>query len=148
MEDSAGKSLTWKHVTQAGLSKVSKELIEYAGSEKIWVFEGGMGAGKTTLIKMIGEDLGFTDSVKSPTFSIVNEYIDARDNTFFHFDFYRIEDESEAEDIGVMEYFESGNICFIEWPSKIPGLIPERHVLIEIAISEPDTRQIRVKKYE
>jgi tRNA threonylcarbamoyladenosine biosynthesis protein TsaE len=148
MEDSTGNTLTWEHVTLPGLSHVASEVVSFAQGQKIWVFKGEMGAGKTTLIRSIGKVLGFTDPVTSPTFSLVNEYIDDNGNTFFHFDFYRIEDESEAEDIGVMEYFDSGNICLIEWPSRIPHLLPERHILIELAISEPETRQIRVTKYE
>ncbi len=148
MEDSGGGTKTWTHVGLSDLSRVADEIIAVAGDHHIWVFKGDMGAGKTTLIKALGKSLDIEDSVQSPTFGLVNEYADKAGNIYYHFDFYRIEEEDEAEDIGVSEYFHSGSICFIEWPSRIPNLIPEHYLLIEIAFSTPDKRQITVTTYD
>ncbi len=148
MEDSGGELKTWDHVSLSDLPRLAGELISAAGDHTIWVFKGEMGAGKTTLIKAIGEALGFVDQVQSPTFGLVNEYQDSNGVSYYHFDFYRIEDEEEAEDIGVSEYFYSGHLCFIEWASRIPNLIPDHYLLVEIALSASDKRQITVTKYD
>ncbi len=148
MEDSGGKKKTWKHVTLSDLSRVAQEIISFAGDHTIWVFKGEMGAGKTTMIKEFGIHFGLVDPVQSPTFGLVNEYEDNQGATYYHFDFYRIEEEEEAQDIGVSEYFYSGDICFVEWPSRIPHLIPDKYLLIEIAFSAQDKRQITVTKYD
>jgi len=100
-----------------------------------------MGAGKTTLIKSLCEYLGVTEPVTSPTFSIVNEY-QARDSKIFHFDFYRLKNETEALDLGYEEYFYSGAYCFIEWPEKIPNLLPEHYIRIKIEVTSDNSRQI------
>lgn len=109
------------------------------------IFEGEMGAGKTTFIKAICRALGVTDAVSSPTFSIVNEYETAAGRRLYHFDFYRIEEEQEALDIGALEYFDSGNLCFIEWPSKIPNLLPEHYLTVNLAASPSGPRTITLK---
>ena len=95
-----------------------------------------MGAGKTTLIKAICEELGVKENISSPTFSIVNEYHSAPGRKIYHFDFYRIKDLSEAYDMGYEEYFYSGACCFIEWPEKIDGLLPEEALKLEISVVE------------
>lgn len=105
------------------LPEVSKHLIELAKNNKIWTFNGEMGAGKTTLIKAICTTLGVIDEVSSPTFSMVNEYKTKNGETVFHFDFYRIKSLSEAYDLGIEDYFYSGNICLIEWPSMIDEIL-------------------------
>lgn len=99
----------------------------------IILFEGEMGAGKTTLIKEIISAMGSDDEASSPTFSIVNEY-ETEAGKVFHFDFYRIKSEEEALDFGVDEYLYSGNYCFIEWPKRIQNLIPEPHHTIKINV--------------
>src|SRR5690242_3641685 len=101
------------------LPSTSKQLINLWGGHKVIAFYGPMGAGKTTVIKAICQTLGVAENVSSPTFALVNEYRDGRGKPVFHFDFYRIKDEQEAMDIGVDEYFYSGNYCFIEWPEKV-----------------------------
>ncbi len=126
---------------------MAKEIIKQAGDYKIWLFEGAMGAGKTTLIKAVCEAMGVADLVSSPTFSLVNEY-EAREGTIYHFDFYRIKNEEEAMDIGVEEYFYSGNYCFLEWPSKIISLVPEKFLRIFITVNEDNTRTIQLVKHE
>lgn len=118
------------------LEDVAKELIRLSRGERIWLFEGTMGAGKTTLIKRICENLGVVSTVQSPTFSIVNEYITTTNETIYHFDFYRLRDEEEAFDIGVEEYLDSASYCFIEWPGKIESLWPNRYFQIELAVEE------------
>ena len=126
------------------LPEAAAQLIEICKAERIWVFKGRMGAGKTTLIKEIAKKFGVTDQVSSPTFSIVNEYRDAEDNPYYHFDFYRVEDSEEALDIGVDEYFYSGHYCWIEWAEKIAEYIPGEFVLIDIEANESEERIITI----
>lgn len=95
-----------------------------------------MGAGKTTLIKSICKILGVTETVTSPTFSIVNEYRDARDQPVYHFDFYRIRFLHEAYDIGYENYFFSGHLCLVEWPEKIEPLLDFPHLKIQLEVSD------------
>jgi tRNA threonylcarbamoyladenosine biosynthesis protein TsaE len=104
-----------------------------------------MGAGKTTLIKELCKQLQVTDQAASPTFSIVNEYHSPQGNVY-HFDFYRLKEEQEALDLGYEEYFFSGNYCFIEWPEKIPNLLPEEVVSVTIELGEKNERKIRIQK--
>jgi len=123
------------------LDLTARRLIAASKGNKVWLFSGEMGAGKTTLIKAIGKELGVKGSMSSPTFSIINEYHTANE-PLFHFDFYRLKNEQEAYDIGVNEYFESGNYCFIEWPEKLETLIPESHFKISLQIQDSATRTI------
>src|SRR5690606_3879181 len=132
-------------VSQEQLAGAAQEIIGYCGAENIWLFEGGMGAGKTTLIKEIARQLQVEDPVSSPTFSIVNEYLGADGQPIYHFDFYRIEDQEEALDLGVEEYFYSGNYCWIEWAERISAYIPEKFALIRIEVGENDEREISLK---
>lgn len=113
------------------LANVAKQILSLANKERIFVFYGEMGAGKTTLINRICEELGVVEQTSSPTFSIVNEYTGTESN-IYHFDFYRIKNESEAFDLGYEDYFYSGNYCMIEWPEKIPDLLPYHYVRIKI----------------
>ena len=99
------------------LDDAAQKIIEYAGSQKTFLFYGDMGAGKTTLIKSLCKQLGTNDNVASPTFSIVNEY-NAPGRNIYHFDFYRLKTQTEALDMGFEEYLYSGNYCFIEWPEN------------------------------
>src|SRR6218665_2028081 len=100
------------------LPEAARELLG-ATNLKVWQVDGEMGAGKTTLIKAIGEAMGVKEVMSSPTFSIVNEYTAANGQPIYHFDFYRLKKEAEAMDIGVEEYLDSGNYCFLEWSEKI-----------------------------
>lgn len=130
----------------SGLDEAAQTLLAYAQDEIFFVFEGEMGAGKTTLIKAIAKAMGVTEVVSSPTFSIVNQY-DAAGNIIYHFDFYRIKNLQEAYDIGYEEYFYSGDVCFIEWPERIPELLPEHYVKIEIAIAGEQERVLSISKF-
>lgn len=130
------------------LEKAARRIIDFAGEKKIWLFYGDMGSGKTTLIKAISKVYGIEDMVQSPTFSIVNEYRNTDDIIFYHFDFYRIKNETEALDVGVDEYFESQAYCFIEWPEKIPNLIPDDYLSIKIGINTETLRVINLNHHD
>jgi tRNA threonylcarbamoyladenosine biosynthesis protein TsaE len=116
----------------------------------VWILEGEMGAGKTTFAKILCKAFGITDHVQSPTYSLVNEYFlgnldkkDKKNNKIYHFDFYRIKNEEEAWNIGTEEYFDSQNICLVEWASQIPSLLPKNILKIEIKIDEnPENTRI------
>jgi len=124
------------------LPQVAQKVLATIQTKNV-LFYGAMGVGKTTLIKELANSLGVKDSITSPTFSIVNEY-SAQGSTLYHFDFYRIEDEEEAMDIGIEEYFESGAYNFIEWPEKIAGILPETHSIIEITKNNNQSRTLKI----
>ncbi len=130
------------------LDQVAEELIKAAGDVSVWLFFGEMGAGKTTLIKAIGRHLGVYSPMASPTFSIVNEYDTAESQTICHFDFYRLKREEEAYDIGVDEYFDSGRLCLVEWPERVPNLVPPRHFEIRLTILSETQRRLQYQRYE
>ena len=130
------------------LPEVANEIIAFAGDISVWLFEGSMGAGKTTLIKAICSAFDIRETVSSPTFSLVNEYHNEEGEIFYHFDFYRIKSEEEASDIGVDEYFYSGDYCFVEWPSMIPSLLPDDYCTITIEIISENERRLCITKKE
>jgi len=107
-------------------------------------FYGEMGAGKTTIIKALCEQLGVMDKISSPSFSLVNEYVTSKGDKVFHFDFYRLNKTSEAFDLGYEEYFYSGALCLIEWPEKIEQLLPIPHTRINIIVKEDEIREMDV----
>ena len=127
---------------------LAAKLIDDAGQLRVWLFSGELGAGKTTLIKSICRQLGVEHSMSSPTFSIINEYETPAFDRIYHFDFYRIRHEAEAYDMGVEDYFYSGRYCFIEWPDKIPSLIPAAFVNIHIAIQHQSQRAIVISIHD
>ena len=110
--------------------------------QKVILFYGELGAGKTTLIKEIARALGVKGATSSPTFSLVNEYNLKDLEQLFHFDMYRLVDQSEALDMGIDEYLDSGNWCFIEWPEKIPNLLPEQHSVIRLEVLADESRRL------
>ena len=114
-------------------------------AEKTLLFYGEMGVGKTTLIKEICSQLGVTDNISSPTFSLVNEYQTTRNEQVYHFDFYRITDETEALDIGIDDYFYNNNWCLIEWPQNIKNLLPLNAVEIHLSMAANGKRNILIK---
>jgi tRNA threonylcarbamoyladenosine biosynthesis protein TsaE len=128
------------------LQAIAKRVLEWADDYRIFAFKAGMGAGKTTFIKEICKFLGVVDDVTSPTFSLMNVYQDAKKNSIYHFDFYRIEDEKEALDIGIEDCLDSGNLCLIEWSENIERLLAqEKHIEIQINILA-DERLFRFEK--
>ena len=130
----------------AELPAAAKAIIEHAANNRIFLFYGDMGAGKTTLIKTLCSFLGTEDAVTSPTFSIVNEYQTANDK-IYHFDFYRLKDQTEAMDMGYEEYFYAGAYCFIEWPEKIPDLLPPHYTNVSIKALNDGSRQINIENF-
>lgn len=126
------------------IRSTARQFIDTIGEHRVFAFYGSMGAGKTTFIKAVCEELGVTDVINSPTFAIVNEYLGAKKEQIFHFDFYRIESEEEAYDFGYEDYFYSDAFCFIEWPEKIANLLPEDCVSVEINENEDGTRTVNV----
>ena len=118
----------------ADLPQAAHQLLNFANDKKVIAFFGEMGSGKTTFIKAICQQLGVISPTSSPTFALVNEYITAKDDLVYHFDFYRIKDEKEAIDVGIEEYFYSGHYCMVEWPEKILNLLPKEIVRVTIEI--------------
>ena len=125
----------------AELPDAAEEIIRSLGGRTIVAFRGEMGAGKTTLIREIAARLGSDDVVTSPTFAIINQYAAAEGRTLYHFDFYRIDRLEEGYDFGYEEYFDSGDLCLVEWPEKIEPLLPENTMNVRItALSEQERR--------
>lgn len=125
------------------IQEVAEQIIA-SNPNKIILFNGEMGVGKTTLIKQLCKSLGITDATSSPTFSLVNEYQIPSGKKVYHFDFYRIKQETEALDMGVDDYLYSGNWCFIEWSEKIASLIPEEHSTINIKLLCDGKRELEL----
>lgn len=114
------------------IGKAAQEFVAAMGERTVFAFYGKMGAGKTTFIKAVCEELGVEDVINSPTFAIVNEYVDGGGNPIYHFDFYRIKNLQEVLYIGYEDYVYSGNVCFMEWPELIENLLPDDAVKVTI----------------
>lgn len=125
------------------LELVAQQIIAQKPN-KVILFHGEMGVGKTTLIKQLCKELGVLDATSSPTFSLVNEYETTTNQIVYHFDFYRLKNEMEALDMGADDYFYSENWCFIEWAEKIPNLIPEHHSVITIELLPDGKRHLKL----
>ena len=122
------------------IREAAREFIEHIGDRRVFAFYGKMGAGKTTFVKAICEELGVNDVITSPTFAIINEYTSAKDDTIFHFDFYRIKKLEEVYDMGYEDYFYSGALCFIEWPELIEEILPDDAVRVSITEQDDGSR--------
>ncbi len=125
----------------AHINEAAKAFVENIGDHTVFAFYGKMGAGKTTFIKAICEELGVDDVITSPTFAIVNEYT-AQDGPVYHFDFYRIKKIEEVYDMGFEDYFYSGALCLIEWPELIEEVLPEDAVKVTIEEKEDGSRAV------
>lgn len=125
------------------IHEVAQKIIA-ENPNKIILFHGQMGIGKTTLIKAIARELGVQEPTSSPTFSLVNEYITSENGSVYHFDVYRLQGETEALDLGIDEYLYSGNWCFIEWAEKISNLIPKNHSAIDLSLTIEGKRHLRL----
>lgn len=128
------------------IQQTAKQFVELLKNmpEKVFAFNGEMGAGKTTFIKAVCEELGVIDTISSPSFSIVNEYHTKKDEVIFHFDCYRIENIQEALDLGAEEYLYSGNYCFIEWAENITPILPDSLIHINIRENKDGIRTISI----
>ena len=126
------------------IDEVASQILE-ANPNKVILFHGEMGVGKTTLIKALAKALGVKDATSSPTFSLVNEYQASENKLVYHFDVYRLKNENEAYDMGIEDYLYSGNWCFIEWAEKIPNLIPELHSVIELKLTADGKREVLLR---
>ncbi len=127
------------------IQRAAREFISAVDVNRVFAFYGKMGAGKTTFVKALCEELGVDDVVNSPTFAIVNEYhSEVLRSPVFHFDFYRIKRLEEAYDIGIDDYFYSGSPCFVEWPEMVEPLLPEDAVRVDIEELPDGRRQITI----
>jgi tRNA threonylcarbamoyladenosine biosynthesis protein TsaE len=133
-------NLTIKSLESIG--ETASEFVRLMGDNTVFAFHGKMGAGKTTFIKAICEELGVEDTINSPTFAIVNEYRSNSAELIYHFDFYRINKQEEAFDLGYEDYFYSGSICFIEWPEKIEDLLPHDTVHVTVTEQADGSREV------
>ena len=128
-----------------GLEAAAREFVEAMGDRKVFAFYGKMGAGKTTFIKAICEELGVEDVITSPTFAIVNEYHSpSLTRPIYHFDFYRVKKLEEVYDMGYEDYFYSGSLCFIEWPELAEELLPDDAVKVEIKETGEGKREVTI----
>ncbi|MEC4005045.1 tRNA (adenosine(37)-N6)-threonylcarbamoyltransferase complex ATPase subunit type 1 TsaE [Flavobacterium sp. SUN052] len=125
------------------IENVAKKILS-ENPKKVILFYGKMGVGKTTLIKSLAKNLGVNDATSSPTFSLVNEYQISEHQYLYHFDVYRLKNETEALDMGIDEYLYSGNWCFIEWAENIPNLIPDEHSIIRIETLPDGKRKLQL----
>ncbi len=130
------------------IRSAAREFVAGMGNGKVFAFYGKMGAGKTTFIKAVCEELGVGDVITSPTFAIVNEYeSETQALTIYHFDFYRIKKIEEVYDMGYEDYFYGGGLCFIEWPELIEELLPEDAVKVTIAEQEDGSRVVESGRF-
>lgn len=122
----------------------AKKLIETFGSNRIIAFYGSMGAGKTTIIKAVCEELGVLDIISSPTFTLVNEYKTVAGEFIYHIDFYRIKKQEEVFDFGIEEYLSGENYCFMEWPELIEDILPANTLKVRISVEDDEKRVLKI----
>ncbi len=123
------------------IESVAKQFLVATEGKRHFAFYGSMGAGKTTFIKAVCEQLGTTDTVSSPSFAIINEY-NSNSGKIFHFDFYRIKNLEEAYNLGYEDYFFGDDYCFVEWPEKIEELMPEHFTIVKVSVDDNDKRTL------
>ncbi|MDE6381717.1 MAG: tRNA (adenosine(37)-N6)-threonylcarbamoyltransferase complex ATPase subunit type 1 TsaE [Muribaculaceae bacterium] len=128
--------------SEKDIDRAAREFLEAAGARRHIAFHAPMGAGKTTFTSAICRVLGVTDDVSSPTFSIINEYRDRDNRPVFHFDFYRIDNDAQAFDLGLDEYFDSGALCLMEWPENAEAFLPDDTLHVSIGVLDDGSRII------
>jgi tRNA threonylcarbamoyladenosine biosynthesis protein TsaE len=132
--------------SESELANAAKKFLTSFPSQKIFAFHGELGAGKTTFIKALCQQLGVRDAMSSPSFSLVNEYRNEKNIPIYHFDLYRLKNPQEAFDIGMEEYLYSGNYCFVEWPEKAGEILPEETVHVKItSLNEERVIEVLIK---
>lgn len=128
------------------IPSVAQEFLELFGHNKVFAFDGEMGVGKTTFITGLLKAMGIKEIDGSPTYSLVNTYQSSMFGKVYHFDVYRLNDETEAMDFGIEEMFYSGSICFVEWPEKIKNLLPDNTIWVYIRKKDDNTRTITIEQ--
>ena len=141
-KDLKKRNLKIKIDSLSNIHDAAKTFLANMGESKVFAFYGKMGAGKTTFIKALCEELGVEDVITSPTFALVNEYTSGSGDPIYHFDFYRIKKIDEVYDMGYEDYFYGGNLCFLEWPELIEDLLPEDVTKVHIVTEEDGSRTI------
>jgi tRNA threonylcarbamoyladenosine biosynthesis protein TsaE len=131
--------------TLSDIKQAAEEVFEFAKDKKVWAIHGDMGAGKTTFIHAICENLGVASAIGSPTYSIINEYKSDQAGEIYHMDWYRLKDEEEALQAGVEDCLFSGNLCFVEWPEKAAALLPDDCLHVSLTVIDEKTRQISLE---
>jgi len=127
------------------IKKAAKEFLQLLGPHKVFAFDGHMGVGKTTFITTLLKEMGIDEIEGSPTYSIVNEYKSEKFGNIYHFDMYRLKNEMEAYDMGFNEVFDSGDLCFIEWPGKVENVLPDDTIWVNISKLEDNSRTITLE---
>ena len=125
------------------IKEAADKILADTANYKVFAFQGEMGAGKTTLIHALCQAMGVKDVITSPTFSIINQYKTNDGQTVYHMDLYRIKDKNEAINAGIEDCLYSGNICFVEWPEKAPGIFPDETLHIKITSVDDNTRKLK-----
>ena len=132
------------------IDDITRKIYDYLIDNKdfkLVLFEGKMGAGKTTIIKNLCEKFEVIDEVTSPTFAIINEYLTVKNTPIYHFDFYRIENLQEAMNIGIEDYFFGNNYCFVEWPDVVKPILPDKYLILSIDEIDKNNRKITLNNY-
>jgi len=126
------------------LHAAARQLLKQAGENRIFAFYGSMGAGKTTIIKAVCEELGVVDIISSPTFTLVNEYLTSSGEAIYHIDFYRIKKQEEVFDFGVEEYLTGDAYCFMEWPGLVEEILPSDTIKVTITVDSNEQRILSI----
>src|SRR3954447_8337962 len=132
--------------TLAEIKEAAQKVVAFGKNEKVWAVHGEMGAGKTTFIHAICENLGISSTFGSPTYSIINEYDSGKEGRIYHMDWYRLKDEEEALQAGVEDCLYSGSLCLVEWPEKAADLLPDDCLHILLFVVDEKTRRITLKQ--
>jgi tRNA threonylcarbamoyladenosine biosynthesis protein TsaE len=130
------------------LPNVTDKILKYGKDFMVWVLKGELGAGKTTFVQEVARQLGIMDNISSPSYALINEYLTTSNDRIYHLDLFRINTISEALDIGIDEYLESGRYCFIEWPEIVEYLLPQKYLEVNILNPENEIREFNIKKHE
>ena len=126
------------------IGEAAKLFIAATATYKVFALQGDMGAGKTTFVHAVCAAMGVKDTISSPTFSIINEYVSAAGQVIYHIDLYRLKDEREALQAGVEDCLYSGNCCFVEWPDKAPGIFPDNTLRVSVDVIDMKTRKLKI----